>query len=247
MSIIPAISAGASLLSAASGLFGGGDKTPRYFPYFKMLFGPKYAKAHTGSDMLAKHEANMFSTQMRARMESAKELGIHPTVALGFNSSTSSPAIQAFGKSAPDYGAMGQDISRAASAFATREARAMEATSAKLQIENQGLQNEMLRQQILQLKSPGGSPGWPSSNQLLPGQGDSTIIPRSIWLRDRDGKLTEVLNPDAGDTEFLQAQDYFTRTMPQDFAHMARRSYDNILSFFKGKKGYNSYTSYRGR
>lgn len=114
----------------------------------------------------------------------ARRAGLSPLAAMGAQTFNPSPVsagqVPADGM-AGALSDMGQSLGRAASAVATQEERALATQQLHamnaLQIENQGLQNEMLKKQIQQISNPGNPamPGLKSNSgiPLLTGQADS--------------------------------------------------------------------------
>jgi len=168
------ISAGSSLLGGA---IGGGSKTPRYYPYYKAMLGPEVAKSNTGAVMNGMIDKIAF----KARMEAAKDNGIHPLAMLGVNFPSSSPVAVGGGESsATRFGdalaSAGQDIGRAFHAYKTAPEREMAKKSAALDLDIKEAQRDLLRSQIFQINSAGSPPAFPSSNgNFISGQGDTAV------------------------------------------------------------------------
>lgn len=215
------ISAGSSFLSG----LGGGQKRPRYLDAVKGLLGTdKRSRLQNGlvkgdiistSEAQGIHEANM----LRAKMASARELGIHPLSMLGIPSSgvPSLPLSGGDGGGSDRLAAaseMGQGISRAVAAYATREEREMAKASSALTLENQQLQNERLRSEIALMHAPGSPPGisgvgsdadarYPAQSHMPVGFGNSGPLYKKGY--DEHGNPVRVLNEDViGDSDFLQ-------------------------------------------
>nr|QJB19883.1 MAG: DNA pilot protein [Microvirus sp.] len=117
---------------------------------------------------------------LRWKIEDAKAAGIHPLAALGAQGYSATPSYISSG---PDNSmsnmarSMGQNISRAITATSTSHERAVQ----KLQLENMGLENELLRNRVESEKrvlSQSG-PSFPSATKdtYLTGQGD---IPKAL-------------------------------------------------------------------
>lgn len=165
------ISAGSSLLG---GVMGGGTKRPRYEPYIKSLLGSQWKKGTSLSDAERMHASNMFA----GRIADAKAGGIHPLAVLGMQP-FGSPQATAFvpgSTSAGDAVAnLGQDIGRAYHAYSSQGERQLAAASAALNLENQSLQNDLLRSQINRMNAPGTPPGASLSlgpmGDVLPSEG----------------------------------------------------------------------------
>lgn len=84
------------------------------------------------------------------KVQDAMAAGVHPLAALGAN--TFSPSPVTAGGEAPkmDFGSMGQDLGRAAKAMMSAQTREEidNATARKLENENKGLQNDVLRAEL---------------------------------------------------------------------------------------------------
>lgn len=217
-----------SLISAGSNLLGGvfgGSKKSKVDPVeqFRALQGE------------ANRYALDFATKIpKAQMYGWKEAGIHPLAGLGM-ASPGAPAVGTFGQdtgsSGRDWGQimsdMGQGVSRAVAAYATREEREMARYSSALQLENQQLQNDRLRSEIALMHAPGSPPGlsgsgndadarYPSQSHMPMGFGDTAPLFRIG--RDENGNLIRVYNDDLGDNEVLQALTAFGYSVP-DWIH----------------------------
>lgn len=98
---------------------------------------------------------------IRWKVEDAKAAGIHPLYALGASTHSFSPvSISSPDTPATNFAALGQDLSRSIQAGRTGEERAdaFTKTAQALQLENSGLQNELLRTQIAKLRGQVGPP-----------------------------------------------------------------------------------------
>lgn len=157
------------------------------------------------------------------RSDDARAAGIHPLAALGAQLASSSP-IQVGGSvatgsvpSGSNFGVtpaqapppmqadtsmgralagVGQDISRAMMATATQLQRDKSIEST-LSLENQGLQNDLLRAQIARLRQPSIGPAFPSaSGNVIPGQGNSPAVSTVLdkLVKNSPGEGT-VMNP----------------------------------------------------
>lgn len=124
------------------------------------------------------------------KVADAKKAGIHPLYALGANTHSFSPiAVQ--DSVGPAVANMGQDISRAMYATADADTRAASKVAA-LQVENMGLQNDLLRAQIAKLYSQVGP--------AHPGGVAFPVSPDSIITRDLvDVKPSEIVSARSGD------------------------------------------------
>nr|QJB20682.1 MAG: DNA pilot protein [Microvirus sp.] len=196
------ISAGSNILG---GLFGGKSKK-----------GPSLEDQYGAAAVASQNQARLMPSHQVAGWKAA---GIHPLAGLGL----STPAAPAFGQvggnDGPDWGSrlseMGQGVSRAAAAFASREEREMAKASGVLQLENQQLQNDRLRSEIALMHSAGtpglsstlGSNGdarYSTQRELPIGFGDQGPMWRHMV--NEFGEKSRVLNEDViGDSEVLQA------------------------------------------
>lgn len=160
---------------------------------------------------------------IRWKVADAVAAGIHPVFALGGAGATYSPTSFIPG-SGPEVGIpsgndpgqylsnMGQDVSRAVLAAATREERTVQAKTA-LELENDQLQNDLLRAQIAKLNSqlgppmPSGGAGpnavsgnagvhimepyeVPTSNPSATFSGAGPGAPSVEWRHNPDGSVT---------------------------------------------------------
>lgn len=116
------------------------------------------------------------------KVDDARDAGIHPLYALGANTTSYSPVTVG---GAPDtslgsaMASAGQDLSRAMDATRSSKERseAVASTAAKLQLENAGLQNDLLRVQIAKMRAQVGPP-LPSGNEVegIPGQPQTRAV-----------------------------------------------------------------------
>lgn len=135
----------------------------------KLFAGHQTQKAQEESNRIAmenaavnrKMQQEFAENSIRWKVEDARRAGIHPLYALGANTVSFSPVSVGH---VPETGlasgvaSMGQDISRALHATRTGPERASAVldTAQQLQLENAGLQNELLRTQIMKMKSQVG-------------------------------------------------------------------------------------------
>jgi len=118
---------------------------------------------------------------IRWKVADARAAGIHPLYAMGANTTSFAPVSVG---TQPDYSmgnamaSMGQDLGRAIQASTTKAER-LNDVGLKLQLENQSLQNELLRSQIIRVNREIG-PGLPSNSGMGPltnnGQGDAYVL-----------------------------------------------------------------------
>lgn len=115
------------------------------------------------------------------KVQDAMGAGLHPLAALGAQTSSFSP-VSLGGeavKSNMDFGSMGQDITRALKATANAQERenSDESKARALELENKGLQNDVLRQQLASQIARTG----PRSGQVgppMPLEGNRIPLPR---------------------------------------------------------------------
>lgn len=109
------------------------------------------------------------------RVQDAKQSGIHPLFALGFQPSNS-PSHVIGEPSGKDQGGIdGQNIGRAVNAFLTQDERAMQKRVAELQLEGAELDNQFKRSQIATMTQGQANPALPRGSAPIAGQGDSYI------------------------------------------------------------------------
>lgn len=112
---------------------------------------------------------------VRWKVDDARAAGVHPLFALGANTHSFSP-VSVGSSSDSSVGdsiaSAGQNIGRAAQAAMTAPERQKAAAADALTLEKAGLENELLRTQILSLKKSQLGPPMPrlNSNQSIPGQ-----------------------------------------------------------------------------
>lgn len=131
---------GAAAIGAASSLLGG-------------AMNKRATKS--ASDQNTALQREFAQNGIRWKVEDAKAAGLHPLAALGASTASFSPSVQV-GSMGDAVSNMGQDISRAVYANASADERKEEAArlqayndaQLKLQTENMGLQNDLIRQQI---------------------------------------------------------------------------------------------------
>lgn len=212
---------GSSLISAGSNLLGG-------------LMGSKGPDRKASRDMLniqyAEHVKNI-PREMNMRLKSAKAFGVHPLVALGMQP-TSMAQAHMVGDTGNDIGSalseVGQDVSRAVSAYQTKEQRDEVRTLSKLSVERAGLENELLRSQIASQRAqlaPAApiniDPRYPEQALMPMGYGDTAPLLRKG--KDPYGDPVRVYNDDLGDNEVLQALSAIGLSVPDLIANSGKR------------------------
>lgn len=134
------------------------------------------------------------------KVEDAKKAGLHPLYALGANTTSFQPSLVG-----SNFGDMGQDVSRAVEQISSEGGRAGNKVADALQLENMGLQNDLLRSQIARLNQGGQvAPPMPSPGQTV----DVTLPPeanRSIPPIYVDGKLYLPGRPGTSSSETIES------------------------------------------
>lgn len=195
---------------AVGGLFGGKQKRTRYQDLIKGLHGewydPSLGRNMTWSEAQAKHERNM----MAGRMADAEKYGISKLAMLGVPFSPSSPMVVGGGMDR-DFGAIGQNIGRAAAALSGREERAMQARLTSLQVEGAQLDNDYKRSLIaVNLKQAGMPPG-------VSPNGAVEVVPDEVMSRSRhDNSFQAGFEPAHQDIQWNRHG--YTVTIPNDKA-----------------------------
>lgn len=240
-----AISVGSNLID---GLMGGGVSAKKQLG---MLRG-QYAEAQ--------RNARQMPSDIVTGMRNA---GLHPLVGFsgGFQPSMATGSI---GGEDSRGSQIADGISRAANVYAGRAEREIGAKAAELSLENQELQNEMLRTQILHMKAPGTPPGF--SGTKIDGQGDSHLavakaaieamdtpfgrtqgsFPLHKTAYDEDGDAVRFYNEESlGDNDIAQIAHFLRYTMPDYFHNFGRKVGRKIGSKFRDRKSVRGRNPYR--
>lgn len=153
---------GAALISSGSNLLGG-------------FLGSK-GKLSTRKTMRLQYDYQRLLNQtgVQDRVNDARAAGIHPVYAMGSNINPGS--VQAVGDGSTgsswqdSFSNMGQDLSRAASVYQSKEERQFQNISNSLTIERQSIENDILRADLA-LKRAGTAPGIVGGRPWMEGQG----------------------------------------------------------------------------
>lgn len=140
------------------------------------LLGRQSAKE--ANEANARNAANNIALQrefaqnaIQWKVQDAEKAGLHPLAALGANTMSFSPvSVGATGADplGDSLRSMGQDITRASAAYASKDKRAdaaqtvaagQELTANKLRLENMDLQNKILRSKLVTMNQPATPPG----------------------------------------------------------------------------------------
>jgi len=189
----PLISAGTSLLG---GLFGSQDKANAL----------KVQQQMAAQNIALQKEFAQSGIQWK--VADAKAAGIHPLYGLGASTHSFSPVSVGNDPSSPmgeAIGKMGQDIGRAVTVAASAEDRMIALKGAKLSLENQGLQNDVLRMKLAseqaRLAQGNPGPGIPTGFSMLPSKsGDPEVKTEedTRQIMTPFGKKLRIMNtPDA--------------------------------------------------
>lgn len=190
------------------------------------LFGKKSKKGPSLEEQYAAHAASQHDlarTLPSSQVAGWKAAGIHPLAGLGM-ASPGVPGFSSIGQEDNSHQAWadqaGQGVSRAVSAYMSREEREISRLSSKLALENQQLQNDRLRSEIALMSQPGTGPSvdsrYPESSSMPMGFGDTAPLLR--LGRDSKGNPVRVWNDDLGDNEIMQALSSVLMTVP-DYIH----------------------------
>lgn len=120
-----------------------------------------------------KYQREFAQNGIQWRAADAEKAGIHPLAAMGASLTNFSPVSVG-----SNFGDAGQDITRAIHATRTEEQRvsAVTDTMQQLQIQNMGLQNDLLASQIAKLNASLNPPfPGPAQQWLIDGQGQTQI------------------------------------------------------------------------
>lgn len=143
---------GAALVSGGSNLLGG-------------LLGSSAASQQ--AEQNRQMQLMFAQNAIQWKVADAKKAGVHPLFALGASTGSFTPVANNSGEILGDaVGKMGQNIGRAMEAGADKEGKALLMTKARLEVENQGLQNDILRNKIasdirVQSQAAGSPPAMP--------------------------------------------------------------------------------------
>lgn len=150
------------LISAGAKLIGG-------------FFGDKQREA--GQEKEIELQKEFAKNGLRWKVEDAKAAGLHPLAALGSSGAAYSPVGLGSNTTAESMGSAGQDISRAVDTTRTMGERvdAYTKTSQALSLERQGLENQLLRVEILNA-GRSSSPPFPGDTYPMPGQPGSAVV-----------------------------------------------------------------------
>lgn len=176
------------------------------------------ASAFGGGGSNYKGQVGMMNAQARIsrediplRVKAYTDAGIHPLYGMSGQQFTPTPVTVGEEPSAGERLAhMGQNISRAASAYTTSSERAFKKASDALTLENMKLQNDLLRAQTTAIGSP--------SNPPIPGPSDVDALAGQSATRGLPGYERHV-SPDAG----------FSRTRNGDIAVVPSQDVKNRI------------------
>lgn len=143
-------------------------------------------RAEKESELNRNLQMDTLKNQIQWRVADAKKAGIHPMAALGFTGMSYSPVSTAF--QGTDFSGLGQDISRAVMAGSTERQRQVDAKRAileqsqndqyhTLQLQNMGLQNQLLASQIARFNSAQLGPGVPDA-----APGSVNVVPDRVTV-----------------------------------------------------------------
>lgn len=158
-----------NIISAAAGLFGASK-------------AQKAAEENAAKNIQLQKD---FAQQgIQWKVQDAKAAGVHPLFALGANTHSFAP-VNVGDSMGPAIANAGQDIGRAVNKFTSPggQVTAISEAATKLSLERGALENELLRSQITRLKQTSMPPvPSPSTQWLIPGQGETTIpdVPGTI-------------------------------------------------------------------
>lgn len=143
---------------------------------------------------------------IRWKAEDARAAGIHPAFALGapttsFSTHVGSQISPFVGSSMGSaLASAGQDIGRAVASTATGEQKldAYTGSMQKLNLEKAGLENQLLKSQLVRLAQT-SMPDFPSAGRerLIPGQGNTPntgrykLEPQKVTMTDKDNRVIE--------------------------------------------------------
>jgi len=185
-----------SLVSAVSGLFGGGGD------------GKLHGEAREQAARNMKIQDDAFYHGIQYRVEDAKAAGINPIYALGAPTYNFSPVpLGGDGGSgaagvASDFG---QNIGRAISAMSTADERATAKVMAAQGIDKNAAEIDLLHAQAEQLRA-NANPAFPNGTrgQVIPGQGDASV---TKFMQPGTGKKYFQVIQGPGGPHFMPSDD----------------------------------------
>lgn len=118
------------------------------------------------------------------KVQDAKKAGIHPLAALGANTMSYTPISVGDTSSGSGLQNMGQDVSRAIYASANKAQR----QSSELQLENQSLQNELLKTEIVSAQRRLSQTG-PAMPEVKVNPSERTASPSMSHLHQQSGDI----------------------------------------------------------
>lgn len=147
---------------------------------------------------------------MRWRVEDARAAGLHPLAALGAQLPGASPSFMAD---------QGEDVSRAFMATRSEGERGSMYGDmfAALQLENAGLQNDLLRSQIVKMNQVG--PGFPDADPYYDPQASAPVVTAPGGLGTDPGVINETawaMAPDGRSVSIVKSKDV-TERVEDDF------------------------------
>lgn len=170
---------------------------------------------------------------IRWKVADAKAAGVHPLFALGAQTTSFTPQSVGGGDAMGDaVASASQSFGRAAQAAMTSDERAASTALTTLQMEKAGLENELLRTEIVGKKRAMLGPAMPSlaKGGALPGQGDAIALPKPGTARNYETGLGVIrANPSHSQQDDI-SKEYGDEGLPQ-LPGQLRFIYDTLKSF----------------
>lgn len=158
------------------------------------FIGEKSADQRAAQNIAAQRE--FAQNAISWKVADARRAGISPLAALGASTTSFSNVVGGEAKVGEAVGDMGQDISRAATAYSNREQKTLLLKGAALDLEGKGLDNDIKRAELAdkvrKVTSPGSPPGvnMPSTG-VLPGGSSNWPITTSVPIEPKDKEEVE--------------------------------------------------------
>lgn len=179
---------GSGIGGAAGAIFGpqGAAVGSQIGGFIGNMFGSSGMSDRKSAALAYEYQQRLNQNAISDRVADARRAGVHPLFALGANVNPGSVHV-AGGSQRDSWTDQGQDLSRSIAAMLPQAERTDAKVANQLQLENMGLQNDLLRSQIARERSQLG-PGMPGGPKLVPGQGDAReeLLPAEV-IHSRHG------------------------------------------------------------
>lgn len=183
------------------------------------------------------YNTEVLKNQLQWRMDDARRSGIHPLAALGVNpASGPSMSVGDTGGGGPDFGSIGQDLSRAISAQSTqdeRDSKIKDLQIESLQADNASkhIANATAASQLQKLQQVG--PPFPGSTSFIPGQGNSgqvRVVPNEVPSHQSAASADEIAGQ-TPDVAFSRTGKGLYPVIPEKMAEQYESDFQGYLAW----------------